>query len=115
MLIYIIYILLSGFWGFGILFPLNRMYILIMKALARYIMIHIIVFQFEKLSTVATTSFLPLEVLLRICCLWLLCLTAFSDDERYGVEACLFYISFGVEGEPTQCGVDGCGAYSDNF
>ena len=49
-----------------------------------------------------------------MCCLWLLCLTAFSDDERYAVEACLFYISFGVEGEPTQCGVDGCGAYSDN-
>ena len=42
MLIYIIYILLSGFWGFGILFPLNRMYILIMKARARYIMIYII-------------------------------------------------------------------------
>ena len=47
-------------------------------------------------------------------CLWLLCLNAFLDNERYGVAACLFYIFFGVEGEPTQCGVDGCEAYSDN-
>jgi hypothetical protein len=44
----------------------------------------------------------------------MLCLNAFLDDERYGVVACLFSIFFGVEGEPTQCGVDECRAYSDN-